>query len=91
MRSLILLLLIFSASVATAIGQTKNTEPSPDRPLKIIDKPEASYPDGSICAQGSVTLRVTFDKSGEIGSVSVVKGGHAVTVTRPVSFSFTIY
>jgi TonB family protein len=54
-----------------------------DNPLKIIDKPKASYPaqdKGTICAQGKVVLRVTFLDSGEIGRISVISGmGNGLT------------
>ena len=44
--------------------------------LKILSKPRPGYTDAARTAnvQGTVILRVTFLASGQIGSVSVVKG-----------------
>ncbi|MGB7200701.1 MAG: energy transducer TonB [Pyrinomonadaceae bacterium] len=45
-------------------------------PLKIISKPKGRYTDAARVAnvQGTVVLRVTFLASGQIGSISTVKG-----------------
>lgn len=45
-------------------------------PLKIISKPKARYTDAARVAntQGTVMLRVTFLASGQIGSISTVRG-----------------
>ena len=45
-------------------------------PLKIISKPKGRYTDAARVAnvQGTVVLRVTFLSSGQIGSISTVKG-----------------
>lgn len=51
-----------------------NTKPD-NKPLKIIFKPKPRYPQsdsGSVCIQGTVSLRVEFLKSGEIGKVLAV-------------------
>jgi TonB family protein len=45
-----------------------------DTPLKILDKPRASYPTNGGCFQGKVVLRVTFLDSGEIGKISIISG-----------------
>jgi TonB family protein len=49
----------------------------PNSSLKIIKKPKASYPNqekGTVCVQGTVRLRITFLKDGEIGNISLVSG-----------------
>lgn len=49
----------------------------PDSPLTILYKPKAKYPipeTGTICMQGTVTLRVTFRFDGTIGTISTIKG-----------------
>lgn len=76
-------------SVATSTPETTNNEiskestienfitPFPDRPLRIVAKPRAGYPDqshGSICIQGTVILRITFLSTGEIGNIAIIKG-----------------
>lgn len=45
-------------------------------PLKIISKPKGRYTDAARVAnvQGTVVLRVTFLASGQVGSISTVKG-----------------
>ena len=53
----------------------KSTERKYDTPVKILYKPRAAYPNkGSVCIQGTVTLRVEFLESGKIGEISVVSG-----------------
>lgn len=45
--------------------------------VKIISKPKANYPKqgkGTICVQGTVTLRIQFLGMGKIGKISVVSG-----------------
>lgn len=53
------------------------------RPLKIIYKPRPSYPkpeNGTICVQGTVTLRITFLSTGEIGEIiPIIKLGYGLT------------
>ena len=46
-----------------------------DKPLKILYKPRAAYPsqeNGLVCIQGTVSLRITFLETGEIGNISVI-------------------
>ncbi|MCA1590295.1 MAG: energy transducer TonB [Acidobacteria bacterium] len=83
----------------------------------IVSKQRPGYTDAARQnnVQGSVTLRVTFLASGQVGGVSTISGlphglteqaiaaaknirfepemvnGVARTVTRPVTFSFSIY
>ncbi|MEO8649445.1 MAG: TonB family protein [Acidobacteriota bacterium] len=85
--------------------------------LKILSKQKPSYTDAARQnnVQGTVTLRVTFLGSGQIGSISTISGlphglteqaiaaarnirfepkkvnGVPVAVSRPVTFSFSIY
>jgi hypothetical protein len=40
------------------------------KPLEITEKPKASHPDGNVCIQGVVRLRVQFLASGEIGEIA---------------------
>ena len=58
------------ASADSVKSQQSNT------PMQIIYKPSASYPtsfkNGTVCIQGTVTLRVEFLASGEIGKIAVV-------------------
>ncbi len=87
----------------------------PDRDLRILYKPKASWPENTGCFQGTVILRVTFLETGQIGNISVVKGlplgatdkaveaarkikfdpavrsGKAISSTKQVEFSFSIY
>lgn len=46
------------------------------KPLKILYKPRPTYPQfdgkGSVCIQGTVTLRVQFLATGEIGEITAV-------------------
>lgn len=51
-----------------------------DKPVKITYKPKAKYPDPSICVQGTVTLRVEFLDTGDIGKITPVSGlGYGMT------------
>lgn len=47
-----------------------------DKPLRILKKPRPAYPvyesGGTICVQGTVTLRVQFLASGKIGKISPI-------------------
>lgn len=74
MRKLVLLSLLILLFAVFAFGQTnKNYDVS----VKIISKPRAAYPKpekGTMCAQGTVTLRVQFLETGEIGKIAVVSG-----------------
>lgn len=60
---------------AASFGQTNQEKErilQPDTPLKILFKPRAAYPipkEGTICMQGTVTLRVEFLSSGTIGKI----------------------
>lgn len=66
----------------TGSGGSDDGPPPPARPvgvtqgLKIISKPRPGYTDAARTnnIQGTVILRVTFLSSGQVGSVSVVKG-----------------
>ncbi len=62
-------------------------------PLKIIEKPSPIlFRDGQNCSQGKVVLRVTFLKSGEIGTISVIssltksKTESAVEAAKKIKF-----
>lgn len=52
-----------------------------DRSLRILEKPRPAYPEGGrVCIQGTVTVRVVFLASGEIGEISPVSGlGYGLT------------
>lgn len=109
----------------TGDGTGRNTSPPPPPPvrprvttaMKIVSKPRANYTDTARQnqVQGTVTLRVTFLASGQIGSIAPVSGlpyglteqaiaaarsikfepqmvnGSAISVTKQVQYSFTIY
>lgn len=49
-----------------------------DSPVKILYKPRAAYPQpfdgGTVCMQGTVTLRVQFLETGKIGEIKVISG-----------------
>lgn len=48
-----------------------------DAPLTILYKPKAKYAvpaTGTICMQGTVTLRVMFRFDGTIGTIAIIKG-----------------
>lgn len=50
----------------------------PNKPLKILKKPRPRYPTyesgGTVCVQGTVTLRIQFLATGEIGKIAVISG-----------------
>lgn len=74
MKRFLVLILYILLSVIFTFGQTNKDY---DKPVKIISKPRASYPKPekeTLCAQGTVTLRVLFLKTGEIGKIAVVNG-----------------
>ncbi len=54
-----------------------------DKPLRILEKPQLAYPvpdTGTICVQGTVTLRVEFLASSKIGKISPVSSlGYGLT------------
>ncbi len=58
-----------------SVVKTPETFSSETKPLQIISKPRAGYTDAARQnqLQGTVTLRVTFSASGEIGSVSAIE------------------
>jgi TonB family protein len=64
------------------------------QPLKIISKPKALYTDAAKTAQiqGTVTLRITFLATGQIGGISVIKGQpyglteQAIAAARAIKF-----
>lgn len=81
----------------TGIGDDGNPPPPAVRissPLKIISKPRARYTDAARTAniQGSVMLRVTFLSSGQIGSISTIRGlgggltEEAIAAARSIRF-----
>jgi protein TonB len=74
MRRIIWFVVMIGSFAVFAFGQTnKNYE----TPVKIISKPRATYPEqksGTTCVQGTVTLRVQFLETGEIGKLEVVSG-----------------
>lgn len=73
MNRIFFVILIICLFSIFAFGQTKNY----DIPVKIISKPKASYPkqkNGSLCVRGTITLRVQFLETGEIGKISVISG-----------------
>ncbi|MEK7725461.1 MAG: energy transducer TonB [Acidobacteriota bacterium] len=74
MRKLVCLIVIVGSFAIFAFGQTNKNYGTP---VKIIHKPRANYQSqekGTICAQGTVTLRVQFLDTGEIGKIAVVIG-----------------
>ena len=62
--------------------------------IKFLVKPRAQYTDAARAndVQGNVTLRVTFQSNGEIGSISVVEGlpygltEQAIAAARQIEF-----
>lgn len=58
-----------------SVLKTPQTISAETKPLQIISKPRANYTDAARQNQfqGTVTLRVTFLASGEIGSVSTIE------------------
>ena len=94
MKIVIVISMILLA-VVSMFGQSKCPDrKSPrDRPLQIVDKPKASYPeDFQSEAQGTVTLRVEFLAAARIGRISVVKGlphgltEQAIQAARQIKF-----
>lgn len=75
MRLCFLAIFLAFSSLA-AIGQVSDRQETtePDSPLIILYKPRASYPNGIVCVQGTVTLRVTFRFDGTIGDIITVRG-----------------
>lgn len=81
-------------------GRGGGPPPPPARPvgvtagLKILSKPRANYTDAARAnnIQGTVILRVTFLASGQIGSISSIKGlpngltEQAIAAARRISF-----
>lgn len=48
-----------------------------ETPVKILFKPRANYPQsetGTICMQGTVSLRIQFLDTGEIGEIKIING-----------------
>lgn len=84
----------------TGSGDGGNPPPPPARPvgvtqgLKIISKPRPGYTDAARQnnIQGTVILRVTFLGSGQVGSISAIKGlpngltEQAIAAARRISF-----
>ena len=82
------------------VGDGDDGPPPPPRPvgvtqgLKILSKPRPGYTDAARTnnIQGTVILRVTFLASGQIGSISAVKGlpngltEQAIAAARRISF-----
>lgn len=70
------LLFVFIGLFAiTAHAQSSEESKSvPDRRLTITERPRPIYNSEAGCVVGTVILRVTFQSSGEIGLISVVKG-----------------
>ncbi len=58
------------------LGQPPPKVAAVTSPLKIISKPRGAYTDAARqnAAQGTVTLKITFLASGQIGSISTVSG-----------------
>jgi periplasmic protein TonB len=81
-------------------GNSGDDNPPPPRPvgvtqpLKILSKPKASYTDAARTnnIQGVVLLRVVFSASGQVGSISTVKGlpngltEQAIAAARSIRF-----
>ena len=66
-----------------------------DAPLTLLYKPKAKYPvpeTGTICMQGTVTLRVTFRFDSTIGTITTIKGlpfgatENAIEAARQIQF-----
>ncbi|HEX6280096.1 MAG TPA: energy transducer TonB [Pyrinomonadaceae bacterium] len=68
------ILLAFSSLAAAAQVSDRRETTEPDSPLIILYKPRASYPNGMVCVQGTVTLRVTFGFDGTIRRITTIKG-----------------
>ena len=64
----------------SGIGPGKRENLSENADLKILSKPNAPYPIGTICVQGTVRLKVEFLKTGKIGKiVPVTRLPHGLT------------
>jgi TonB family protein len=68
------LLLFLAASATCGQAETESAEGQKNRPVRITFKPRAGWPPDSGCVTGTVILRILFKSSGEIGTMSVVKG-----------------
>lgn len=81
-----------SAFVAKSAARVMEAEPEVTRPAKTLYKPRAPYADPSVCVSGTVTLRVTFQANGVVGSISVVSGlpygfnESAINAARKIKF-----
>ncbi len=71
MKKIVWLILIIGVSAIFTFGQTSKNY---DTPVKIISKPLPKFPKGQDCSKGTVTLRVQFLDTGEIGKIAVVSG-----------------
>lgn len=63
---------IYPTVLAKRSVKYKKIDQTYDIPVKIIFKPRPKYPDGQVCVQGNVTLRVEFLFTGEIGNITAV-------------------
>jgi hypothetical protein len=54
---------------SSGIDLGRNEDVPRDSDLIILSKPKAAYPDGGICVQGTVRLKVEFIKTGKIGKI----------------------
>lgn len=54
---------------SSGIDPSKTEEMKRDSELIILSKPKATYPNGDICVQGTVSLKVEFIETGKIGKI----------------------
>lgn len=79
---LITLILFLCSAVLAQDNKPNEKNKSPvsaqkDKPVKMLKNPEAAYPKsdtGTVCVQGTVTLKIQFLATGEIGEVQAVSG-----------------
>lgn len=71
---------IFPTVLAKRSVKYRKTDQTYDIPVKLTYKPRPKYPDGQVCAQGNVTLKVEFLDTGDIGTIIAVSGlGYGMT------------
>ena len=65
---------------SSGMGPGKSENLSENADLKILSKPNAPYPTGTVCVQGTVRLKVEFLKTGKIGKIiPVTRLPHGLT------------
>ena len=98
MRILLVAIVLIGCSLKLAAQEPEfDRQPTneSDAPLTILYKPKAKYPvlkTGTVCMQGSVSLRVTFRFDGTIGTIATIKGlpfgatENAIEAARQIQF-----